>query len=330
MTGTSVPAASDAAAQAPILVARANNFHLLRYVLAACVLYSHSYGLLALPEPLVFQSTMGTFAVQGFFALSGYLIAKSCLRTNHLGHFFVNRFLRLIPALAVALAVSFYFHGVFDRFEHNPLPYVANGPLWTLTWEVMCYALCALLWRLGLLAKGSAGPLLAAAWLVFAINPSTSDAGLVIAPLFLLFFTGSFIAVEEQNLRLDTLGWILAIPLACVLIEPTGSTLIALINPIPFLYGPGWPEAHYPRLIYLLALPFTLIWLARYFRWSLPLKNDYSYGLYIFGWPVQQITIALFPTIQPMLLFFVAMAITHGIAMISWHLLEKRALRLKF
>ena len=115
-----------------------NNFHIIRYGLALLVLYSHSFGLLALPEPGLFTFTFGALAVKCFFALSGYLIALSCLRTDNLWFYVWNRVLRILPALLVALIGSHYVGNYFNSFISNPVPYIINGPVWTLTWEVLC------------------------------------------------------------------------------------------------------------------------------------------------------------------------------------------------
>jgi len=309
---------------------RSNNFHVIRYVLAVCVLYSHSYGLLLLPEPIAFQRTFGTFAVQGFFAMSGYLIAQSCDRISHLGHYFANRTLRIAPALIIALALSHYLLGAFDRFITNPVPYIVNGPVWTLSWEVLCYILCGLLWRFGLLTAGALGSIVAAGWVMFVVMPGVGDTSQVIAPLFLLFFTGSYIALQEQRLNLRTVGVAAMLVLIVLTVDTTSVMIRSIIEGVPFLYGPNFSLSRHYLIVYLLCLPFALLWLARCVRPLLSLRNDYSYGMYIFGWPVQQSLIAFFPHVSPLLLFVVALAVTHGVAMMSWHLVEKRALRLKF
>jgi|GEM_PF-2450942 len=97
----------------------ANNFHAIRYVLALFVLYSHSFGLLVLPEPGLFAFTFGSLAVRCFFALSGYLIALSCMHTNNLIYYAWNRILRIIPALVIAMISSHYLGKYFDFFITN-------------------------------------------------------------------------------------------------------------------------------------------------------------------------------------------------------------------
>ncbi|KAB0563436.1 acyltransferase, partial [Helicobacter pullorum NCTC 12824] len=85
-------------------------------MLAALVIYSHSFGLLGLPEAGVFRYGFGTLAVKCFFALSGYLITLSCLRSASLYGFALNRTLRIAPALIVALIFSHFIGVYFNKF----------------------------------------------------------------------------------------------------------------------------------------------------------------------------------------------------------------------
>ena len=263
-----------------------NNFHLIRYILALLVLYSHSYGLLALPEPGLFVFTFGSLAVKCFFALSGYLIALSCLRTNNMGFYAWNRALRIFPALFIALIAGHYVGKYFNFFTNNPVAYIINGPVWTLTWEIVCYCFCGLLWWLGLLTINSLGSIVIFSWLLFIIFPTTSDAATVIAPLMLLFFLGAYIAVNKKNINLNVAGPIFLLVLAFVSFDSNGAWFIWLFKSIPFLYGPNFATQKYQLVIFLFSLPFFLIWLANC-KPVMHVNNDYSYGMYILGWPVQ-------------------------------------------
>jgi len=57
--------------------------------------------------------------------------------------------------------------------------------------------------------------------------------------------------------------------------------------------------------------------------------GDYSYGVYIYGWPVQETLVQWFPGLTPVELFFAAAAGTLPLAALSWHLVEQPALQLK-
>ncbi len=305
----------------------ANNFHAIRYVLALFVLYSHSFGLLVLPEPGLFAFTFGSLAVKCFFALSGYLIALSCMRTNNLIYFAWNRILRIVPALVIAMIGSHYVGKYFDFFITNPVPYIVNGPVWTLSWEVLCYGLCGLLWWLGLLTISSLGAIVVVSWILFIIMPTTSETAIIIAPLLLLFFSGAYIALNKKHFNLNVAGPVFFALLVFVCFDSNAIGLSWLINQVPFLYGPAFTAQRYQLLIFLFSLPFVLLWLA-YCKPVIPIRNDYSYGLYILGWPVQQVVVATTHP-SPLVLFIMSWAITHCLAMLSWHIIEKRALMFK-
>ncbi|MBW1248167.1 acyltransferase [Pseudomonas tolaasii] len=297
-------------------------------MLAALVIYSHSFGLLGLPEAGVFRYGFGTLAVKCFFALSGYLITLSCLRSASLYGFALNRTLRIAPALIVALIFSHFIGVYFNKFIGNPVEYIVNGPVWTLSWEVLCYALCGFLWWFGALNKNVLTAIVVVAWGLYCLIPGSNDTSAVISPMILLFFTGSVIALNEQQFNLRISGPVCFVLLIVLCVDTGGSIETWFFEQIPFLYGPGMSVMDYYTLLFLFALSFALIWLALYVKPVLNLRNDYSYGLYIYAWPVQQSLIALFSP-PPLILFVSSLAVTHVLAMASWHLLEKRVLRFK-
>ena len=61
------------------------------------------------------------------------------------------------------------------------------------------------------------------------------------------------------------------------------------------------------------------------------IRNDYSYGMYIFGAPVTQLCIAfeLNRRINEYFFYILILLFTFICAFFSWHLVEKKALRLK-
>ncbi len=58
-------------------------------------------------------------------------------------------------------------------------------------------------------------------------------------------------------------------------------------------------------------------------------RDDLSYGVYLYGWPVQQALHALFPAMPATLSIAPALATTLLIAFLSWRLIERPALALK-
>ena len=169
---------------------RGNNFDVLRLLAASLVLFSHSYALTDNAEPFAEISgwTFGEVGVVMFFAMSGFLIAKSWSDRPQLVPFAVKRALRILPALVVAVSVTVFvigplfttlplssyfsdpvtwlylvrcsllitFFGTLPGvFEDNPYPDAVNGSLWTLPVEACCYAMAAMLGTLGLLRRSA-------------------------------------------------------------------------------------------------------------------------------------------------------------------------------
>ena len=156
-----------------------NAFDFMRMAAAMAVLYSHSYALYGLQEPLVASlgETWGSLAVGIFFVVSGFLICQSWDRDPHVFRFAVRRALRIIPGLVVAVFFTTFVAGtvstsmplveyVSDRetwaFFFNNASLIAgidvlpggfadtphkgaNGSLWTLRYEVLMYAALVLL-----------------------------------------------------------------------------------------------------------------------------------------------------------------------------------------
>jgi len=57
--------------------------------------------------------------------------------------------------------------------------------------------------------------------------------------------------------------------------------------------------------------------------------GDYSYGLYIWAFPVQQSVAALIPGVSVVYMILISAAVSILLAIISWHIVERRALSLK-
>ena len=85
---------------------RDNSLNLVRLVLAALVLVSHAYAITGhTPEPEWHDTTLGTWAVYGFFALSGFLITGSRM-TSDMGAYLIRRIARIYPGYLVCLVVT--------------------------------------------------------------------------------------------------------------------------------------------------------------------------------------------------------------------------------
>jgi peptidoglycan/LPS O-acetylase OafA/YrhL len=333
---------------------RQNSFHLLRLLAAAAVLFSHCFALLTgdgKSEPLrtAFGCTPGSIAVDVFFLVSGLLVTISLVRRASAVDFAKARFFRIWPGLTVAVVLTVFVLGpVFTRlplgdylratdtwrylyrnvillrgidynlpgvFESNPWAKAVNGSLWTLPVEVSCYLVLLASWLV--LARVNIGikfeRLVAIAWVALlawhAYGLATGTLEDSPGRLYFMFCTGSALYLLRDRIRLS---WrVLA---ACVI--ATGLSA-----------GHGWLFG----VVYSLALPYAMLCLAYLPTGPILQFNrlgDYSYGTYIYAYPVQQSFVRLFPELTSMQLFAGSLAVTLAIAVISWHVIEKPALGL--
>ena len=330
-----------------------NDFNLIRIAAAVCVLISHSYALTGRPEPLVESPhlPLGAVSVDIFFITSGFLVTASLLRRLDIEEFIFARAMRVFPALWVVLllsvlvlgpaltefplsryfstpqtyiypcrcatlflGVSYTLPGVFT---HNPFPGSVNGSLWTLTDEVRLYAILAVVWFLvrrnaaQTLSrfKAALGTLLVLSAVLTLAGEYTPLIRFLFVEHFFMFFTGAMFYVFWDRLVLShRLFWLFAAGL-----------LLTLHSPVFFV-------------VYMCTATYVLLYLA-YVPGGLLRKynrlGDYSYGIYIYTFPVQQTLVALRPGISPLQMMAWTFPISLACAVLSWHLLEKRALGAK-
>jgi peptidoglycan/LPS O-acetylase OafA/YrhL len=316
------------------LVAKtSDNFTLLRLALALLVVFSHSYPLSGRAEPMLFHVTAGTFAVQGFFAISGYLIAGSYLMTQHPGLFVWKRIMRIMPALAFAVPLSLLLWALQDRYAGNPIPGLPNGSLWTISWESLMYVLTLLFGLVGLLTAPVLGSAVVAGAVLFFLKlPAASPNELIVPPLFVLFAAGAMIRLSEHQFDLAQCGALACGAMLFVFLPGIAGLYGLARGDMFFAFGPGLPWEDMRRFICILALPFAVLFVCRRFPFSLPLRSDYSYGIYVWAWPVQETLVhqAMRHEIPlgPRTLFIASTLVSAGCAFVSWHLIEKNALRL--
>lgn len=329
---------------------RENNFNIIRFVAAMMVVLGHMCHLLGLQVNQFLGQEVSTIGVKIFFLISGYLIAQSFLNDSNLIRYAIKRIFRIMPGLIgvvlfsaiivgpifTVLPVKDYFLsggiGVYLRniflypvyalpgvFETNPYPNAVNGSLWSLPVEVLMYIVIPVIF---LLFKRMDKVKLA---IVFAIvlevtniligqfRPETiwviygTDliAALAIIPYF---FVGIIFASTKvkQYLNLQ-----LAIGLVCVaamLDLPSALAELVVFFVLPyFIFSFSFAER--PRFVKCFS------------------KNDFSYGLYLYGFVIQQCVVNLLWKYQLSLniYFVICAAITFVFSVMSWFLIEKPA-----
>lgn len=332
------------------LSGRDNNLNLIRMIAAAAVLVSHAFPIAlgeGAAEPLkeLTGMSLGSHAVAIFFVLSGLLIARSFDRGSSRIRFVVARVLRLFPALLVVLALTvivgafvtslslsqylsatgtltyiprnlslaFLQYPLPGVFSDNPLPGAINGSLWTLFYEVVCYAGVFVLGIMGMLRRRlvftALFALLALAFVFSVVWEPTGGLAYRADKMIQLgfpFALGMLAYVWRDQLVLD---WRLALAIWILPVVTHGSVLMPLTL--------------------IVAVGYSLAWLGFVVKGTMLAYNrlgDYSYGIYIYAFPVQQSLVHLFPGMSPYENMLFAAPITLLFAVLSWHLVEENAL----
>ena len=287
-----------------------------------------------------------------FFALSGFLVMSSASRIGNLRTFVLFRTLRILPALATEITISAvivgpiltaysianyysdtrfieYFGSFIGRVRYtlpglflgNRLPEVVNGALWTVGPEIFCYILMSLailttvFRRRGWMLATAAGFLLAclASDMVFA--PQFFEV-LPTKVLIFSFLVGNNIYLFRHHLPYGR-AWCAAAAIGA----------LALLE---VAQHPGFPTVAMYFAAALLAYVTAAIGLMRLPRLPFFWRGDYSYGIYIFGFPIQQTVAQFLPGQREWWSnFAIALPLTLGCAVLSWHYVEKPVLGLR-
>ncbi len=315
----------------------------VRLALAALVVVGHSWPLGGYaPSPL---ERMADVAVNGFFALSGYLITTSRMRSD-IGRYLRRRAQRIFPAFWVSLAVVAFVFAPLGALLNGrgwdpgeslsfvtsnallmmnqwhvgatlsgaPQPGTWNGSLWTLMYEFAAYLACGALLGIGwarrhlLLTSGALVVALPAlAWVL----GDLAGSGRVITNGLRLggFFAAGMLAYALRRRLRPSTPVATACAGAVLLLATAGEGVLHLLGPLPLAY---------------LLLHVGATW-----RTTLGAHADHSYGLYVYAWPVQQLLGMLgLGALLPVWGFGVAsLLLTLPLAALSWHLVEKPAMR---
>jgi len=334
---------------------RDNNFDFIRLFLAVLVIFSHSYPLgtgSEVAEPFNVltrhQVTGGHIAVDLFFVISGFLITASFERSTSIGSYLKKRFLRIYPGFIVAMSLAVLvvlpasgghmdatshigrmadFMGQTLRlqefrytgaFSNVPKPGPINGSVWSIQYEFWCYIGVILLGVLGALRSNRTligiflcSILASYLFAVFRWTPGGKWLGTIFGypPFWARLLPMYIVGVVAYKLRAHLLirtSWIMV---AC------GLLVAAAIMPY------GW------TLLFPVAGAYLVLVAAyhpaiRLHGWSR--FGDFSYGTYLYAFPVQQMLMHwLGHTVPPWKLFLMAAPITLLCAVISWHAVER-------
>lgn len=212
---------------------------------------------------------------------------------------------------------------LFGLFEGNPLPGEVNVPLWTLKFEVMCYALLALVLCAARLARaeGRRRSAAIAATVFLMILAASSHAA---PPPYHESGVADHLARMGFSFFLGSLAWHAR---ARVALSPA---IVAAL----FLLAFGLTEAALPfaEQAQIAFLAYGTFWLGHFdfggFRRFVD-RQDYSYGIYISGFFVQQAAMAFLGPMEPLHNLAISLPVTIAIAIVSWNGIERPALWLK-
>ncbi|MFO7308899.1 MAG: acyltransferase [Pseudomonadota bacterium] len=338
---------------------RANNFDLLRLVAALLVLWSHSYTLTGTAgEPFHWLTggydTGGGLGVAIFFAISGFLVARSVTRHTP-SQYLVNRVLRIVPALALVtvfaifflgplvtslppvdyllhpatlqyarnifvFGVSFNLPGVFTELPHTGV----NGSIWTLALECGFYLLLPVALVCGLLSRR--GVLLLVVVMACLVLWGSETWGLSWSNMGSELWAGAPLFPVLRYGLVFVLGAALWVHRSTVPVSG-GLAVACLILLYAFANRPG------AQLVYLLVLPYLVIYLALVRPVPFDVRQrvgDVSYGTYLFAFPLQQLLIWSFgPETGPTAISLMATPLALTAGFVSWHLVERPALDLR-
>lgn len=323
---------------------RNNGFNLIRFLAATAVIISHSVPLVEGEQArllLPFGIVPGRAAVLVFFAVSGYFISQSWDQSRSIGAYLTARALRILPALWVMLiftlllgliirtepladylrhATDYVWHNMLIwpvRYEIGPLfaetPFGANvnRSLWTLRHEATCYLLVCAIGLLRLPARATSlllVCLLAIASVVGDYKVANSQFQLEFLNFAFPFFVGA--AIYHWRNLIPRSGWI----------------VVGLF----FLLGVT-DQSSFAGLGQVLALSYGALWLGFRRLATMTAYNrfgDYSYGIYIYAFPIQQLMVQLGAD-RPLMNAVATFLATLPLAILSWHVVERPALRLK-
>jgi peptidoglycan/LPS O-acetylase OafA/YrhL len=323
-------------------------FDVLRITLAIAVLCWHSifscygpnYSDLIWASPL---RALPSVILPMFFALSGYLVAGSLFRSRSLTEFFTLRILRLIPALFVEVCLSalllgplvtnlpwaeyfsarpfysywgnivghiqFHLPGVF---EENPVSGIVNASLWTVPVELYCYIAIGLLAALSIVRKPAVlflafiGASATIPWIEYYrwhAFPWTTPPSLL---LVLCFLAGLLLYVLRDYVPLRRRLFILAIVVSVLALSRPDTCYLAAL---PAAYA-----TVYFGLLNIRRIPVLM-------------SGDYSYGVYLYAFPIQQTFCWAFPSHRVWWLnILFALPATFAMAVLSWNIVEKPVL----
>ncbi|MBB5192464.1 peptidoglycan/LPS O-acetylase OafA/YrhL [Silvimonas terrae] len=331
-----------------------NNYDLVRLMAASAVIYAHSYAIAPRPgqvnADLILRWTgvthLGELAVSVFFFLSGVFVTKSYFESSSISDFILKRVLRIYPGLMVSVLLNVLLivplfggvslmnylvepqtwhymiknmicftneHFIPGAYQNHPTP-ALNGSLWSITLELRLYFVWALVGLIGFRKSPLAGTCICLLGIILGMathdvlpllgsNPDTYGANAF--PTFSLIFTmGALVYIHRAEIH--SLG-------------------AAVIMSGLFLYL-GWHTGLLLWLLFAFAIAVATWFGTTKVARKIGLPGDYSFGVYLYGWPSQQIIVSIWPDAPTLVSAALALVVAVSFAIFSWHCVEKPAM----
>lgn len=334
-----------------------NNLNLIRFIAALLVLISHSFALTSgntntEPFRLSLGISLGQIAVDIFFIISGFLVTGSYFSKKNVYEFLWARALRIYPALIVSVLFCVFVVGLYftkyslsgyifsvDTYQyiiknsillfgvdyHLPgvfldLPYARaiNGSLWTLPHEVRMYLVLGFILYLVLYIETK--------WkrMVF------KRIMFIICSLVFLSYAANYLYVFSQGSFIRLLAmFVLGVTFFIWKEKITLSLNIFCMGVVVLLFSMLMSNILF-SIVYFIVLPYLIFFLAYIPAGGVRKFNsigDYSYGVYIYAFPVQQSIMSIMIDVTSFKMICLSFIFTILLAIISWHIIEKKFLK---
>ncbi|HOY29690.1 MAG TPA: acyltransferase [Flavobacteriales bacterium] len=334
---------------------RGNGFTFLRLVFALSVLYAHSFAFGPVPEPL-WQLSNGTLAisgiaVDGFFVISGFLVWRSMRASAGPWTYLAKRGLRLLPALVAVMVLSVLLGALFtslgpaEYWTHPQLWYFLSNPFWMLRGgvhfnlpgvftELPVHAVNVSLWTI---------PYEIFFYLLLLLPFLVPRNAKVLVPLLGMVYLLAFAIIQmdvsyifpHTSFELDRIARLSPFFVGGVIIAQLGAehwfakpwvflSILAVLALATVLFNPSdafWYILLPPLVIGCAVLP---IWA----NTGSFVPMDISYGVYLAGWPIQQLLFSTFG-LTDWSMFAASLVVTCGYGLLSWRLVEAPVLAWK-
>lgn len=343
--------------QTSIAPGRDNNFFIIRFCSALLVIYDHMFTLVrADNQPMFMGRNIAAIGFYSFFLLSGYLVSQSYQSDPNVLRYAIRRSFRIMPGLIVLILITVYIIGpIFTTvplpeyfssylineylqcillkiyytlpgvFFQNPYPTAVNGSLWSLTVEMMLYVtiplLIVLFKKINIRVPVVAGIIIFL--IAFGYYVSQTALGEIV-----FYQIGLYSALRVAPYFF--IGYLFTLPKIKKILNLQVAFFMFLFL-VYFQFPKGMND--FMILLFLPYIVFSVALAPKPIFKNFGLKNDYSYGLFLYSFLVQQMVINIISVRMNLIIpFYAYLVLSFGLsflfAFFSWHCVEKPIQRL--